>query len=301
MSCRRIALTGILALGLGGCAPANPAVSRTASPSGLPATTPKAGAVTKVLAFIEENHSLSQMRADMPYTFGLARRFGYATSYRGIGHPSLPNYIAIAGGKTYGITNDDSPSANPVSGPSVFGQALAAGKTAAVYVDGMRESCMAKDGGSGYAVKHNPWPYFIKEQAACRRFDLPADRLHAAVADGSLPEIGMVIPNLCNDAHDCPLGTADAWFQGWMAEIFRGPDWVSGHLAVVLTADEDDGSANNKVLTVVIHPSQKANVVTASLSHFSLTRLYEEVAGTPYLFQAVSAPSLATAFNLPME
>jgi acid phosphatase len=256
--------------------------------------------VTKVLVFIEENHSLSQMRTGMPYAFGLARRFGYATSFRAVRHPSLPNYIAIAGGQTYGITNDNPPSANPVGGPSVFGQALAAGKTAGVYVDGMPERCATGDGGSGYAVKHNPWPYFVNERAACRRYDMPLDRLRQTIASGALPNVGMVIPNLCNDGHDCPLATADGWFKDWMTALFAGPDWRSGHLAVVLTADEDDTSAGNKVLTMVIHPSQKANVVSSPLNHFSLTRLYEEVAGTSYLFRAASAPSVTTAFDLPL-
>jgi acid phosphatase len=83
-----------------------------------------------------------------------------------------------------------------------------------------------------------------------------------------------------------------------MTKIFDGPDWRSGHLAVVLTADEDDSSAGNNVLTVVIHPSQKGNVVTSPLTHYSLTRLYEEVAGVPYLFASASAPSMTTAFGL---
>jgi acid phosphatase len=52
------------------------------------------------------------------------------------------------------------------------------------------------------------------------------------------------------------------------------------------------------VLTVVIHPSQKGNVVTSPLTHYSLTRLYEEVAGVPYLFASASAPSMTTAFGL---
>jgi acid phosphatase len=259
------------------------------------------GAVTTLLVFIEENHSLNQMRSGMPYTFGLARRFGYATSYRAIRHPSLPNYIAIAGGQTYGITNDASPSFNAVRGRSVFGQAVASGKTAAAFVDGMPRDCATTNGGSRYAVKHNPWAYFTNERDLCQRYDLPVDRLGAAIAAGSLPNVGMVVPNLCHDAHDCPLGTADSWFQGWMTKIFDGPDWKSGHLAVVLTADEDDGSGTNGVLTVVIHPSQKAHVVTSRLTHYSLTRLYSDVAGMPYLYEAVSAPSIATAFGLPLK
>jgi hypothetical protein len=51
--------------------------------------------VTKLLVVVEENHSLSQMHVGMPYTYSLAQRFGYATNYHAITHPSLPNYLAI--------------------------------------------------------------------------------------------------------------------------------------------------------------------------------------------------------------
>ena len=40
-------------------------------------------------------------------------------------------------------------------------------------------------------------------------------------------------------------------------------------------------------------------MVSSPLSHYSLTRLFEEVAGMRYLFGAASAPSLSSAFGLP--
>jgi hypothetical protein len=248
--------------------------------------------------FVEENHSLAQMKASMPYTFGLAQTYGYATDFAAIRHPSEPNYIAITGGQTYGITNDDDPSANPVPGTSVFGQALAAGKTAGLYADGMPSDCATSDGGDKYAVKHNPWAFYTAERDTCGRFDVPIGQLSAAIDGGTLPNVGMVIPNLCHDAHDCSLGTADTWFKGWMTSIMRGSDWTSGHLAVVLTADEDDRKSGNRVLTVVAHPGLHAKVVSTPLSHYSLSGLLSEVVGARPLFEAGSAPSMSTAFGL---
>ena len=281
----------------------SPTSSPASSPTSAPTSSPtvSAGSVTKLLVFVEENHSLSEMQAGMPYTFSLAQRYGYATNYTAIRHPSLPNYIAIAGGQTYGITDDNAPSSHPLSGSSVFGQAIAAGKTAKLYADGMTSNCMAYNTGR-YVVKHNPWPYFTpqSERQPCSTFDVPETQLAGDITAGTLPNVGMVIPDLCNDAHDCALSVADDWFKVRMEKIFAGPDWKSGHLAVVLTADEDDSSQGNKVLTVVIHPSQNGNVVTSALTHYSLTRLYEDVAGAPYLFNAATAPSLSGVFGLPM-
>ena len=256
--------------------------------------------VTKLLVFVEENHSLDQMRSGMPYTAGLAARYGYATSYRAITHPSLGNYIAIAGGSSYGISDDDAPSAHRLAGRSVFGQALRRGKTAATYAQSIPTACSLSNSG-GYVVKHNPWAYFANERAACRAHDKGMAAFNYAARTGRLPNVGMVVPNLDYDAHDGSLAVADAWFKKQMAKVFAGPDWKSGRLAVVLTADEDDHNQNNTVLTVVIHRSQNHHVVTTGLTHYSLTRLYDEVAGMPYLRNARTAPSMARAFGLPLR
>lgn len=271
------------------------------TPAPPPSPTAAAGPpVTKILTFVEENHSLSQMKAGMPYAYSLARRFGYATGYTAIGHPSLPNYLAIAGGRTAGVTDDAPPAAHPVRGPSIFGQAIAAGKTAAAYVDGMPNNCALVDGGDAYAVKHNPWAYYVDERALCNTYDVPLGEMEAVIRRGDLPTVGMVIPNLDHDAHDASLGRADAWFKRRMKSVLAGPDWRSGRLAVVLTADEDDRRAGNRVLTVVIHRSQRGAVVSTPLTHYSLTRLYEDVAGVRHLYEAADATSMSDAFGLPL-
>jgi hypothetical protein len=258
--------------------------------------------VTKLLVVIEENQSLSQMQAGMPYAYSLAQRYGYATNYHAITHPSLPNYLAIVSGQTHGVADDASPSVHCVAGRTVFGQALAHGKQAAVFADGMRAACSTQSTGSPpYGVGHNPWPYFVREQRACRAHDLPAGRLWSAIRSGRLPNAGLVVPDKCHDSHDCSLATADAWFHHLMTMVFHGRDWRSGRLAVVLTADENDGSPGNTVLIVVIHPSQRHHVVTSPLDHYSLTRLYEQVTHTAYLAHARGAPSLARAFGLPVR
>ncbi|HKE69032.1 MAG TPA: alkaline phosphatase family protein [Nocardioidaceae bacterium] len=254
--------------------------------------------VSKVLVFVVENHSLDQMRAQMPYTFSLAEHYGYTTSYHALTHPSLGNYLAIAGGSTFGITDDNSPAAHPIHGPSVFSQALAAGDTAATYAEGMPDACALNDGGDQYVVRHNPWTYFVDDRAACTRFDVPGVHLLPAVRSGRLPNVGLVIPNLCNDAHDCGLATADDWLHGVMEKVLAGPDWRSGHLAIVISADEDDYSADNLVLTTVVDPGLHHVVVDAPLTHLSLSAFLSEVVHQPPLRKAAGAPSLVDAFGL---
>lgn len=305
MRARRWASAAALAgLVLSGCSP-SATDEPSSAPSGASGTrtdTPQAvdATITKLLVVVVENHSLDEMRSSMPYTYGLAEQYGYATRFQALVHPSLPNYLAIAGGDMFGVTDDGPPSDHPVEGESVFGQALALHKTATLYADGMPANCSVEDGGDRYAVKHNPWAYFTDERASCQEHDVPLDAFAADVASGDLPNAGMLIPNLCHDAHDsdCDLGDADDWLEEYVGQVLAGPDYASGHLAVVVTADEDDGSQDNTVLTTVFHPSQRGNVVTSPLSSYSLTRLYDQVLGAPLLRNAASAPDMAEAFGL---
>jgi hypothetical protein len=253
--------------------------------------------IDKVLVFVVENHSLSQMQDGMPYTFGLAKLYSYATGYHAITHPSLPNYLAIAGGSTFGVTDDADPSAHLIKGRSVFGQALAHKRTAKVYAEHMPHRCALTNDGR-YAVRHNPWTYFVGERTACRTYDVRLRRLAQDVSAGHLPNAGLVVPDVCSDAHDCSLATADAWLQKRIQLVMSGPDWKSGRLAIVITADEDDRNHGNQVLTVVVAKTLHHVVVSTPLTHYSLTRFYDDVLGAPYLRKAASAPSLTTAFGI---
>lgn len=314
---RRLCLLAAGLLVLAGCAGSPTAAptgqsgsAPTTATAGGPATTSAApspptsspSGVDKVLVVVEENHSLAQMQQGMPYLAGLAQEYGYATEYLAITRPSLPNYLAIAGGSTFGVTDDASPQAHPISGPSVFGAAVEAGRTARLYAESMPTACDPEPSGP-YAVKHAPWAYFVDEAALCRAGMVPSGTpgsgaLASDVAAGELPNVGMLVPNLDNDAHDGTLATADAWLQGWLPTIMAGPDFTSGRLAIVVTADEAESTGPNKVLTVVIAPGVAHAVVSTPLTHYSLTGLLCEVAGVPPLREAAGAPSFAEAFGL---
>lgn len=275
------------------------------SPSSVPESTLDRGHAdaatsrppSKLLVFVVENHSLRQMRSEMPFTRRLASRYGYATRYRAVTHPSLPNYLAITTGSTHGIRDDKPPSAHPVSGTSVFGQALENGKTARLYAERMVNPCATVDRGR-YAVRHNPWTYQLDERASCRRHDVPVGQLAGDVAEGRLPNAGMVIPDLCHDAHDCALRSADRWLRRQVSMVMSGKDWTSGRLVVVITADEDAHNQDNRVLTVVAHPGIRGVVVDRALSHYSLSRSFSQMIGAAPLGHARAAASLTRAFDV---
>ena len=262
-----------------------------------PTTNAVSSGATKLLVFVIENSSLSEMQSQMPWTYQLGTTYGYATDFHAMTHPSLPNYLAIAGGSTFGVQDDLNPPDHPISGASVFGEALAHGLTARVYADDMPAPCTLTNAGR-YAVRHNPWTYFTSERGECRTFDTSLDRFPHDVRTGHLPDAGMVVPDVCDDAHNCPLATADAFMRQGVGLAMSGPDFRSGRLAIVVTADEDDHTQGNVILTILVHPSVRGVVAKSPLSHLSLSRLYSQVLGLPPLRQAATAPSMAKAFGL---
>lgn len=259
---------------------------------------------TKVLLIVEENHSAGAAMAGMPYLASLAKTYGYTTAYHANAHPSLPNYLALAGGSTFGVTDDGPPSQHPLHGASVFDQALALGRTARTYAESMPSNCRLTSYGR-YAVRHNPWTYFAdsRSRAGCARHDVPAGTPKAGafrddVARGTLPNVGMLIPNMCNDGHDCPLSTADGWLRGWLPIVMNGPDYKAGRLAIVVTFDEDDYASGNTVLTTVISPYTHHVVSGTAYTHYSWLHYAEQVLGSGALRNAGTAPSLRPAFGI---
>jgi hypothetical protein len=279
---------------------------KTGSNAALPAGT-TTEAPTKVLVVIEENHSYTQMREGMPFLAKLSDTYGYATHWTAITHPSAPNYLAIAGGSTFGVTDDSAPAADESaigSAVSIFDQALGAGKTAGTYAESMPDNCHVYDypdranGVPKYAVRHNPWVYFAKARTDCLAHDRALPPFAKDVADNALPNVGFLIPNLDNDAHDGSLSTADAWLEKQLTPLLHTEDFTSGRLVVIVTADEDDKSSGNTVLTSVLTPALAGKVVDSPLTHYSLTRYIAQVLGVSPLKNGANAPDMKSAFGL---
>ncbi len=273
-----------------------------ASAVGSPRPGGSAAGVRKILVIMEENHNSSEVfPLGMPYLWHLAQKYGHATAWHAIGHPSLPNYLAIFGGSSFNDPNDCPPGSGcTYPGPSVFAQALARGKTARAYEESMPQPCDPNDSGN-YDVNHNPWVYFPGEASACRSGDVPAGTPHGGtlvsdVRAGTLPTVGLITPNLVDNGHNGSLARADAWLRRWMPVLQSGSDWRSGKLAIVVVFDE--GDTNQRVPFVLIAPGVSGAVMTEPADHYALTRLIDQVIGAPPLRQAADAPSIAKRFGL---
>ena len=295
------ACAAALCLGMTACGS-----TKQASPTAQKAVASRSPA-KKVLVVIEENHSLTQMNQGMPFLAGLSAKYGYASHWTALAHPSLPNYLGIAGGTTFGILDDKSPAAhNSDIGPatSVFDQAIAAGKTAGTYAETMQKNCHVYDhpdrsvGTPKYAVRHNPWVYFSNGRRDCLAHDRDLTPFAGDVAHNALPNVGFLIPNLDHDAHNGSLATADSWLKEQLTPVLASTDFTSGKLVVVVTADEDDRHSGNVVLTSVLSSRLSHKVVSTPLTHYSLTRYIAQVLGVQPLKKGATAPDMKAAFGL---
>jgi hypothetical protein len=272
--------------------------------SGASKTPTNVAGVDKLLVIVAENRNAATVVAEMPFLRSQSEMYGTATNYYAISHPSLPNYLVMAGGSTFGIEDDEDPDAHRLTCPSVFGQLLSSGRTAKTYAEAMPSNCAVRNDGT-YAVRHNPWTYFADpaERAACQRFDVPSGSptdgpLAEDIAAGELPSIGFLIPDNCNNGHSCSIETTDRWLRSWLPTIKDGPDFRSGRLAVLITWDEDEDDTDNRVAMVVLHPALKGRKVTNRLDHYVLSATVSALAGARPLRDADQAPDLVAAFGL---
>jgi hypothetical protein len=253
---------------------------------------------------VMENRSYSQIIGRAPYITALARRCGLATDYHAVAHPSLPNYLAMTSGSTYGIASDCSPAECPVPGRSIFSQVSARHLGWRSYAGSMPTACDTGSGGL-YAARHVPAVYYLAVRGICRSHvrrlgRLRTGHLHDALNGGHAPAYMFVTPNMCDDMHDCSVSAGDLWASRWIRMMRASRTYRAGHTVILLTWDEDDGTSGNHVPLVVVSPYTPAGRRSSRpLNHYSLLRASEHLLGIRrFLGEARRFSGLGYAFHL---
>jgi len=92
-----------------------------------PLPTRAAAAAPHVMVVVEENREYPEVigNPSAPYVNSLASQYGLATQAYATTHPSLPNYLELIAGTTFGITDDCT--ACSVEGTTLVDQLQASG------------------------------------------------------------------------------------------------------------------------------------------------------------------------------
>jgi len=261
-----------------------------------------------VFLVVEENANYSNVVASpsMPYLNTLANQYGLATNYFADAHPSIPNYFELTAGQILTLIDASTPQLFPVSTDNVVRELLAAGKTWKSYAEDL-PSVGYTGGDTGlYAVRHNPLAYFTDVQNNSKQVQnlVPFTQLAADLNTANLPEYSFIVPNLCNDAHDCPLSTADTWLKTNIDPLINSPQFQKDGLLVILFDEAntlDLTAGGGHVLAVVVSPLSKRGYKSiAFYQHQSVLRLTLEGLGVTKLpGDAATAPVMWEFFTTP--
>ena len=191
---------------------------------------------THVFVIIDENKDYAQILdpAAAPHIAKLAADYGNAVRFFAEVHPSEGNYVALLGGDTFGIHDDDAYYCRPgstepfcdgakaadytdhtVHGPHLGDQLVAAGLSWKGYYESLPEpgsgavtaSDPAYDNGTRktalYASKHSGFMNFagVQDDPHRRERIVGFDQFERDLAAGTAPALALVVPNQCNDMH----------------------------------------------------------------------------------------------------
>lgn len=279
--------------------PIEPPTALLAAPAG---TTVPVPAFRHVFTIVLENRSAANILRtdDAPYLHELAARFGVAIAYQAVAHPSQPNYLALFSGSTQAVTDDEP---HDVAAPTIADQLDAAGLPWRVYAENVPTGCYAgagaadgPDGPGTYARKHEPAISFTAISGSPTRC---ANIRPLSDFDPSAAAYDLIVPNMCHDAHDCPIAVADAWLKTFVPRILDSPAWSDGGV-LFITFDEADGAdqTTNRVTTLVIAPTVPAGTRSAvPHTHYSLLRTIESGLGLDCLAASCQANTLGEFFH----
>jgi acid phosphatase len=235
---------------------------------------------------IFENRGYGEVigNSSAPYFNQLAARGANFTDFVAITHPSQPNYLALFSGSTQGTTNDSCP--HTFTTPNLAQGLIAAGKTFTGYVDALPAAGAAVCTSGNYARKHVPWVNFSNVPTSATR-SFTSFPQTASASFSALPDVSFVVPDLCNDMHNCSVAAGDTWLSAHMSAYAT---WAKANDSLlIVTFDENNGVAGNIVPTIFVGAHVKPGNYSEHVTHYSTLRAIEAEYRLPYDGAAASA------------
>ena len=316
----KTAALGILLLAL-----ASPAL-QTSVTNSITITAPGSPHFNYILTIILENEGLNQTvgtncPGNCTYITQLANTYGLAENYTDIGHPSLPNYLALTSAGNYDATpfnTDCSPLTTgcQTNALNIIDSIETAGKTWKAYIEDYNGGCTAT-GGTYYANKHNPFLYYTdisNNNTRCSHIvdanpgtsgylALPTQLLTDLNNPTVSPDYMWLTPNLCNDGHNIckPLNNtvsqANQYLSLLVPRILASPLFTTQNAALFITWDEAATIPASKVTAIWAGPTVKQGYKsTHPYSHYSAVRTMEVAWSLPTITGYDSTATPMTEF-----
>ncbi len=259
--------------------------------------------IDHIVIITMENKSYEDIvnNQDAPYINSLIHKHSFSDNYFAVSHPSLPNYIAMIGGNTFGINTDCTDC--HVNSTNLVDQLEQTNKTWKAYMESMPTACFSGSAGE-YAQKHNPFIYFddIKNNPNRCKNIVPFTQLQTDLkSENTTANFIWISPNLCNDMHDCSVEKGDTWLSEQIPLILKSPAFSQQKSLLVITWDEGETSGDNKVPLLLIGNSVKQGFVSHNAyTHYSLLHTIENLWNiSPLTMNVSNAPIMSDLISIP--
>ena len=113
---------------------------------------------------------------------------------------------------------------------------LTAGKTWKSYAEDLPSVGYTGGNTGNYAVRHNPLAYMtdVQNSTVQKQNLVPFTQFAPDLAGSNLPNYFFIVPNLCNDGHNCPLTTVAPWLQANIDPLIKNPVFQKDGLLIVV-------------------------------------------------------------------
>jgi phosphatidylinositol-3-phosphatase len=248
-----------------------------------------------------------------PWINAAAHKYGLATRYFGVTHPSQPNYIAA----TAGIQGNDDDNDETVNVRNIVDQLESKGKSWTAYMQSLSLCATKFDHACGnqlYERKHNPFVSFADVQSSTARMANIVDlsQLNGDLAARNVADYVWISPDQCHDMHGRGGGGAsdpcdfsnvqtlismgDTFLSDTVGKIMSSKAW-RGNSAIFIAWDESDftgggfngfgddsgccdsipGQGGGHVVALVISRSDREERTShVSYNHYSMLRTIQE-------------------------
>jgi hypothetical protein len=262
------------------------------------AATDSVPSLDHVVVLVMENKTYDQARVEAFTASLISQSSSFSHSYA-LTHPSQPNYLGLWSGSAQGVTNDDCPPAGSPYAANNLGKACeAAGITWRAYCENLPAigSSVCSDLPELYVRRHCPWTNFSN---LSHSKEVPFTQLAVDESLGTLPRLAFVIPNDCDNTHDCDAATGDAWMANQVPSILAA---IGTNGVLITTWDEDDGSGNNQILTIFTgHRVKLGYVSSASITHYTVLRTICAVLGLQPFGSATAESPISNIWTAPAD
>lgn len=178
--------------------------------------------IQHVVEILLEDTEVGNAMNESGYLTYLDSGYGSASAFYAVCHGSLPDYVAMMGGRYVPCGNGSIGQLNNSDLPDLL---ETKGYTWAGYFEGMPVPCDGQDA-AAYHTDHNPFLNFndiAHDQSRCDAHLLNSESFNSSVVNGTLPNFSFYAPSIYDDCRPetSSIPVCASWLSAFLAPILN--------------------------------------------------------------------------------